>query len=183
MAFSVEEWHSKFNNGEVVHSFEGNITSEAITQILEKVEAKFDEFNESPKISKKVYNILVEVIQNVYHHLDPIKLNGNLNLDERFAMFSLRKDKFGYIISTGNFINNSKIQFIKDRVEQLNSMTVDQIKELYKIVLNNEEYSLKGGGGLGMIDVVKRTQSKIECFFEPVNEEFSFYYFSINAQI
>ena len=183
MAFKIDEWKSKFNDGDVVLSYDGSITSETVTQIFEQVEAKLVTNNENPKVIKKVYNILVEVVQNLYHHLDPVKLNGEVNLDERFAMFSLRKDKVGYIVSSGNFIKNNKIQLVKDRIEQLNSMSPEQIKELYKIVLNNEEYSLKGGGGLGMIDVVKRTQSKIDCDFEQVNNEYSFYYFSINTQI
>lgn len=183
MAFNKDVWHNKFNDGDVVLSYDGSITSETINDILEQTERKLNENHENVKITKKVYNILVEVIQNLYHHLDPVKFNGELNLDERFAMFSLRKDKFGYIISSGNFIKNNKIQLVKDRIEQLNAMSPEQIKELYKIVLNNDEYSAKGGGGLGMIDVIKRTQSKIECYFEKVDEEYSFYYFSIVAQI
>jgi len=135
---------------------------------------------EKPKVTKKIYNVLVECLQNLYHHLDAVKYNGQVKADEKFAMFSVKKVGNSYNVATGNFVKNTKLQLLRDRIEQLNSMTSDQVKDLYKIVLNNEEYSDKGGGGLGMIDIVKRTESKIEYSFDKLNDEYSFFYFNIN---
>lgn len=180
MGFNIEEWNNKFNDGNVILSYNGNITSELITNVLETVETKLNETEEKPKVTRKIYNVLVECLQNLYHHLDTVQYNGTIKGEEKFAMFSIKKDGGGYNVSTGNFVKNSKIQLLRDRIEQLNSMSSDQVKDLYKIVLNNEEYSDKGGGGLGMIDIVKRTQSKIEYSFDKLSDEYSFFYFNVN---
>jgi hypothetical protein len=47
------------------------------------------------------------------------------------------------------------------------------------MVLNNEEFSAKGGGGLGLIDIVRRTENKIEFDFQKINNIFSFYFFKV----
>ena len=57
---------------------------------------------------------------------------------------------------------------------------VDEIKEYYVKILNNAQYSEKGGGGLGLIDIKKKTKSNYVYEFYEINENFSFYNLNIN---
>ena len=99
----------------------------------------------------------------------------------KYAIFVVTKPgEELYSIYTGNFVKNSRIQFLTDRVEQLNAMSVEELKELYKMILNNEEFSDKGGGGLGMIDVARKTGSKMEYSFNEFSDEYSFFCLNIN---
>jgi len=49
------------------------------------------------------------------------------------------------------------------------------------MVLNNGEMSDKGGGGLGMIDIARKTGEKLNYNFMPVDDSYSF--FSLNIKI
>ena len=60
-------------------------------------------------------------------------------------------------------------------------MSKEELKEYYKAVLNNGEMSLKGGGGLGMIDIARKTGEKLNFSFSPVDDTYSF--FSLNIKI
>ena len=66
-AFNI---YNKMDKNNILLSFKGDITSELLTSILQIMESKLDNLQEEPKIKKKVYNVLVECLQNLYHHLD-----------------------------------------------------------------------------------------------------------------
>ncbi len=181
MGFNLEEQYKKLNKGEVLFAFKGDITSNLITNVLEVVESKLDDAPEVGKVAKKIYNVLVECLQNLYHHgIEDI--TGNDKEAKKFGIFALVKTNGKYVIETGNFVPKDRIQYLKDRIEQLNSMSKDELKSLYKLILNNQEFSVKGGGGLGMIDVARKTGSKLYYEFVDVDDKFSFYNFKINIE-
>ncbi len=169
------------NEGNVLFAFKGDITSDLITNILEVVESKLDDIPEKSKIRKRIYNTLVECLQNLYHHgIEDVSHSDKSA--KNFGICSISKSNDTYKIATGNFITKEKVQYLIDRMEQLNSMTKDELKALYKLILNNQEFSFKGGGGLGMIDVARKTGSKLNYEFIDVDDKFSFYNFNINIE-
>ena len=143
------------------------------------MESKLDTLQEEPKIKKKVYNVLVECLQNLYHHLDEVSQDQNEKI--RSAIFMIGKIDNSYNIITGNYIKNVNIEGLKKRLDHINILTKEELKEYYKLVLNNGEMSMKGGGGLGMIDIARKTGQKLNFDFSPVDEKYSF--FSLNIKI
>ena len=74
----------------ILLSFKGEITSDLLTSILGIMESKMENMQEEPKIRKKVYNVLVECLQNLYHHLDEV--SELLEADKiRSAIFTIGK--------------------------------------------------------------------------------------------
>jgi hypothetical protein len=91
------------------------------------------------------------------------------------------KNVTGYSIITGNFVEQSDVGELKGRLEEINSMDKDEIKELYKSVLADGKMSEKGGGGLGMIDIARKSGEKLDFGFIPFGEGRSF--FSLNVKV
>ena len=165
--------YNKMEKSDILLSFKGDITSESLTSILQKVENKMDNMNEEPKTKKKVYNVLVECLQNLYHHMDDATNEyGDKN---RGAIFMIAKNKEIYNIITGNYILKKNINDLQSRLDEVNSLTKEQLKNYYKSVLNNGEMSLKGGGGLGMIDIARKTGEKLEYNFLEIDNKVSFF--------
>ena len=69
----------------------------------------------------------------------------------------------------------------KDKLEDINAMGKEELKEFYKNVLNNGQMSEKGGGGLGMIDIARKSGQKLDYGFMPFDDNHSF--FSLNVNI
>ena len=91
-----------------------------------------------------------------------------------------KKDNL-YNIVTGNYIANENVAGMKSRLDEVNALTKEELKDYYKQILNNGEMSLKGGGGLGMIDIARKTGQKLGYHFQSVNDKISF--FSLNIKI
>ena len=54
-------------------------------------------------------------------------------------------------------------------------MNKDELREYYVNTLSNESFSDKGGGGLGMIDIARKSGQKFEYSFTPINNIYSFF--------
>ncbi|GAB4202642.1 MAG: SiaB family protein kinase [Bacteroidia bacterium] len=161
----------------IVLSFKGDITSDLLTSVLQIMEQRLDSFQEEPKIKKKVYHVLVECLQNLYHHMDEIP--SDVNGKSRSAIFMIGKTDEGYSIITGNYILNENVTGLKKRIDDINALTKDELKEYYKQVLTNGEMSMKGGGGLGIIDIARKSGEKLTYEFLPINNNLSFFILKI----
>ena len=175
-AFNI---YDKMEKNNILLSFKGDITSELLTSILQIMENKMDNMQEEPKMKKKVYNVLVECLQNLYHHMDSV--SESIGDFSRSAIFMIGKVNNAYTITTGNYILSQNIEGLRTRLDEVNALTKEELKEYYKKVLNNGEMSLKGGGGLGMIDIARKTGEKLEYNFLEIDNKVSF--FTLNIKV
>lgn len=175
MKFDLLEWRKLKKNGELIIEHYGEITPDVITNSLFDVERYFLHSKENSSIKKKAYNVFVECIQNLFHHVEKIPEQLGIGFTGNFGVIMLVKEKGFYRVSTGNFIKRDRFAFLKDRIDQINSLTDLEVKMLYRDILGNEEISKKGGGGLGMIDIVRKTGNKLEYYFYNYNENYLFF--------
>lgn len=181
MGFDLDKWYAQKMHGEVILKFMGEVSSERITEALEIIESSLNLQNEKNKTRKKVYNVFVECIQNLFHHVDDPPPMQDFELASNFAVIILSRDSAFYRISTGNFVQINKVSNIKDRIDQVNSLSDEEVKMLYREILGNEGMTVKGGGGLGMLDIVRKTGNKLEYCLYPYDDEYVF--FSLDVYI
>ncbi|HMT27954.1 MAG TPA: DUF6272 family protein, partial [Bacteroidia bacterium] len=135
--------------------------------------------DEDPKKKKKVYNILVESLQNIYHHMDELQKEENpdeLSIKDRDAMFMIVRGEDGiYYIHTGNYVLNIKKDILQARIEEVNAMSPEELRAHYVDRLNTSELSDKGGAGLGIIDIARKSGNKLGYSFNAVSEKYSFF--------
>lgn len=171
-------------NDQIILSFKGDITQDLLTSVFEIMEIKLEKENETVKIKKKFNHILVECLQNVYHHiedLEEIKSSTHSDLNAN-AIFIIRKlDVMSYEIITGNHILSSKVDGLKNKIEKINGLNQEDLKTYYLEMLSNNEFSDKGGAGLGMVDMARKSGNKLGYSFNTVNELLSF--FSLRVKI
>jgi len=175
----THEFYNKMEDGNIMLSFKGEVTSNLLTSVLQIMESKMETLEEPSKIKKKVYNILVECLQNLYHHIDEDE--STIKANQKSALFMIRKIDGEYSIMTGNHIALNNVILMKSRLDRINKMNREELKTYYKEVLNNGEMSAKGGGGLGMIDIARKSGKKLGYTFHEVDDKFSF--FSLNVKI
>lgn len=178
MSFELVDWYSKNRIGDIVIEYKGEVSSELITNLLEVFESRIDEIEIPSKIRKRLYNVLVEGLQNLFHHaiVSPDSKDEGIII---VAIILSNKDG-QFTFTTGNYILLENKKKLIDRIEQINSLSKDELKQLYKMILNNKEFSEKGGGGLGMIDIARKTGNKLLYQFYEYSSEIVFYQITIN---
>ena len=176
--FDIFSFYRKMKHNDIMLSFKGDVTSEMLTSMLQIMEAKLDNLGEPSKMKRKVYNVLVECLQNLYHHRDEMKRIG---IDEESAaIFMIGRNDEGYNIVTGNYILTERVESLMGKIDHVNSLDRDGLKILYKEVLNNDQRSQKGGGGLGIIDIARKSGQNLVYDFMEVDKNYSFFSLYIN---
>jgi len=175
MNFDVKQLSADTDGRETIFSYEGDVSSERINFILEGIENKFVELSSELKVRKKIYNIMVEALQNLFHHSDDVPGDLVEKIGKRFGVIILAKTDNSYVLTAGNFIKSEKVAFLTEKIEKINSLSKDELKEMYKFILNFQKISAKGGGGLGLIDIARRSENKLGYKFYPYNENYCFY--------
>lgn len=115
---------------------------------------------------------MVEGLQNITKHQADI----DLELEENYGVFVLKKENNNYFITTGNLIENENIDQLTFQIEQVNSLSKDELKEYHKKILIDGKISNKGGAGLGLIDMARKSGNKLLYGFEKYNNSYSYFY-------
>jgi hypothetical protein len=179
MGFDIDNYFAERTDGNTILFYKGNINPDLINQILDTVEDKLIVGNESSKLRKKVYNVLVESLQNLYHHVDKVPETFDDQVSERFGILSVNKVSEGYKVVTGNFVSNDLVTSLEERLKKINESSHEEITELYKFILNHQRISSKGGGGLGLIDIARKTGNRLNYSFKEYDDKVCFFYLNI----
>jgi len=179
MSFDVETYLKEQPESNVILYYKGNVDSDVINHVLDTVEYKLAEVNEQSKLRKKVYNVLVESLQNLYHHVDKVPEDFEDQKSEKFGLLKVEKVENGYKIITGNFVRADHVEMLEEKINKINRASHEEIKELYKFILNHQRISEKGGGGLGLVDIARKTGNKLKFNFKEYNDKYSFFYLDI----
>jgi hypothetical protein len=161
-------------NKNILISYEGDINDHLLDRILKLSEYKLNRSESNLRVKKKVFKIVVEMIQNIYNHYTKFAAKSNENL-LRMVKFTIDKQNNVYTIRTGNHISAQNVALLKNKIDQLNAMTPTDLKSAYIKQLSDGTITRYGGAGLGMIDIVKNSENKLLYTFEPINEGNAFF--------
>jgi len=113
MSFSIENYFSDQPKDNIILFYKGNVDSDVINHVLDSVEEKMVAVNDNPKLRKKVYNVLVESLQNLFHHVDKVPDDFEEQV-EKYGLLVVRKVGEGYKIVTGNFVQQENMEKLED---------------------------------------------------------------------
>jgi hypothetical protein len=164
--------HKTMSEHNLILVYEGEFTQEITKSVLSMAERNLDSIGEEQNIKRKVFNVMVECLQNICKHADSMKRE-----EERRAIFMIGKENDSYEITSGNYILNTSIEGLKSKLDQINGLDKEGLKVLYKDLIKTSELSEKGGAGLGFVDIARKSGQKLEFDFETVNGENSFFSF------
>src|SRR5512145_2582241 len=165
MAFDIENFFKDQGRNNVILYYKGNVDSDVINHVLDTVEDKMVQVNEQSRLRKKVYNVLVESLQNLYHHSDRVPRGYHAARPDRFGLVVMEKIGRGYRVTTCNFVSGVRVKELEEKLTRINRSTPEEIKELYKDILNHQEITAKGLGGLGLLDIARKTGHRIDFRF------------------
>lgn len=154
------------------YMYRGNFTSNITDTILTLAESNLATAETERKIKKKVYFIMVEGLQNITRH----QTQEDSEAGEVPGLFVVQRKKNGYFITTGNLIKQERIAFLKEIIEKINLLTPEQLKDYAREILDKGEMSDKGGAGLGLIEIAKKSGSKLYFDFKKINDSYSYFY-------
>lgn len=149
----------------------GEFNQEITKMFTSMAEEDMDKQQEEMGTKRKVYHIMVETLQNMNKHSDDLSEQGDIGK----GLFMIGKKDETYYIITSNKIDINKTEKLKLALHTVNNADRKELSEMYKKQIKEGSLSDKGGAGLGLIDIARKSRSRLDYHFLPYNDEYDFF--------
>jgi hypothetical protein len=142
-----------------VFYFQGKFTSSNTEAHLRSIEKQLDLTKYSRAIKKRVYSLAVEMIQNMGHH-------GMVCFNEGDSSFAVVSHSECIHLISQNCVFASDTSKIAESIDALNAMSDADLRKYHVELLCDNDFSSKGGAGLGLVTLARRSDGRIDYFLE-----------------
>lgn len=157
--------------------FRGDFSPAIVRSILDLAKATLEEAKDTYKIKSKIFYIMGESLQNIARHQnEAFKASP-----DKYSLFAIHKKNLKYYITTGNIIDISEIDALKEKIEKINKLAHEDLRDYSRTTRSEAGFSEKGGAGLGLIEMAKRSGNKLEYDFSNIDDDYSYFY--LNTEI
>ncbi|NPA11374.1 MAG: hypothetical protein GXO62_03950 [Epsilonproteobacteria bacterium] len=146
-----------------------------MTEALEK-EAEKSEL--SPKIAHNIFVTFIELAQNLLNYSKKLGEDGKETFDPK-GILIVGKDENGYYVYSQNIVSKEDKEKIEARLKEIEGLSKEEIKKLYKEARRSGRDTHHKGGGIGFLEIAKRAES-YEYEFDKISDDRYFYKFRVN---
>ena len=161
----------------VLFSYYGFIDKFVLNEVLEITKSKLISLNESTLIIGRVYNSINECVENIIKH----NFFPDSEILHYKSLLLISKQNEGYVINTLNVINTKQKEQIESQLTFLNSKSKEELKQIKANILTNKSYSEVSTAGLGLVDMILRTDSFVYSFKDREQNFLFNIHFKINS--
>ena len=168
---SVLSLHDEMERNGFSLVYEGEFNHDIMKMFTSMAEKDMDKLNEERSVKRKVFHVMVECLQNMTKHSDEYSEDFRAGS----GLFIVGKKDANYYVITANKIQKDRIDYLRDAIDDINSKTKDELTALYKKQIKEGSLSDKGGAGLGLIDIARKTGEKLDYQFLPLDDNNFFF--------
>jgi len=150
-------------NGKVILSHFGEFSQELVNSLSISIENRMIESGDKKGVVKRMFSILVEGLQNIRIHAERDEK------EQQTSFIIILQTETFYKLTLANLVNSENISKIVSRINQLNTLDIAEVKNLYMEVLSNGIMSNKGGAGLGFITMSLKSKNQLQFTTEEVS--------------
>ncbi|MFQ3213449.1 MAG: hypothetical protein ACI9L9_000484 [Marivirga sp.] len=181
MLNTINQYNELKDSKNLVFSYKGAIDEELIASMLAIIENKLGMVEYNSRLKKKIFNIIVELIQNVFHNYQENEKNIPLNIQDIHLMVVKRVEI--YEIICGNYMLNTQTKYLERSIKDVNELSEEGLRQRYVDRLENGIISSTGRAGLGLMDMARKSGNKLEYCFDKYDEQLSLFSLKVNVNI
>jgi len=156
---------------EIILIYSGDFSQDLTKTLLAFTERKLSSEIIGDQARKKIFNIMVEMLQNISKN--NVKTEAVISMQS--PLFMIGENDSAYNLVSSNLILNSNIQFLRTRIDEVNGLDAEGLRELYKQVRLKSTFSNVGGAGIGIIDIARKSENKLTYSFDEIDSKCSMY--------
>jgi hypothetical protein len=156
----------------------GHITSGIGEEVLSLTESRLVEEDIDSTLRRRVFNIMVEILENVS------KYNTGREAEEKYGMpvVIVRLEDNRFILTTGNLILKTSVSDLKRKLDTINDYDKAGLKGLYFKSLSEQSIETDSTGNMGLIEMARKSGSRLDYQFEDVNEMYSYFMLTVKVE-
>jgi len=155
-------------------AYAGKFSDSLTDKIIGMAEVYLKSDQQLSKLRKKTSFLVAECFQNVVRHSE--KDQESANTASGKESFLIRFCDCKVFIASENTLPNDQVDDLRKKLDDVNRYSREELKSLYKESLAKGEMSEKGGAGLGLIEMARKTGNKLHYSFMTIDEKSSAFY-------
>lgn len=178
--FDLLSFRQQLIENDVVLSFEGNMSQSVLVSMVETLKEKLaaDGNDATQQMIRKIYGVFVELAQNIQNHSLEKVVVGQESIG--IGIIVIREDEEKFMITSGNTLLNTDAEKLCRYCELINTLDEDALKKLYKEKLRMARTHQGSGAGIGLIDIIRKTDHPIAFTRQKNDENSQFLTLSVN---
>ncbi len=149
----------------------GEFSHEITKMFTSMAESDMEKNSEERSVQRRVYHVMVETLQNMNKHSDDLKDEASVG----GGMFIIGKKNDVYYVITSNKVKREHKENLEMALNTVNNATLEELKDMYKKQIKEGRISEKGGAGLGLIDIARKTEEPLEYQFLQLDQDSFFF--------
>jgi len=162
---TVNNFRNVLNEEGILFAYAGALSPDIITSLLHMLDNKLKLISMGVRRKKNLMNIAIECLQNIHYH----GWHAEEQTANPFAecMMALQRHPEGLSLWFSNEVTAEDKPLLEERLNYLNQLDPSKLHQEYLDVLNKGLITAKGGGGLGLIRILRESGRPISYNFEP----------------
>lgn len=160
--------HGLFAGRGIAFVYSGSFPDEHTARLVDLGEQLAQHADNTRSLRNKLAFVLVEAYQNIVRHRAP--LPAGMEAAGRSLMV-LRSSGHSHEIIAMNPVRHSEQPKLEQLLAHLHKLDVEQLKELFLERLQGNSTSQRGGAGLGLIEMARRSGEKLWHRLDPLGSD------------
>ena len=157
--------------------YKGEMNHQIMRSFAFMANRKISEKNLKTSIRKRVFHIMIECLQNITKHSDDFdekdRQIGN-------GLFIVGQNKESFYVVTGNLVQNDKVKQLEERLIQINKCDPKELKQIFLKQMMEGSLNERGGAGLGLIDIARKSGKKLFYHFVPYDNHRQYFLLAVS---
>jgi hypothetical protein len=152
----------------VLFYHKGYFSQNIVAAMGEVVKLQLEVAGISGPTRRKLFSSFVELSQNIVHYsADALQADASSDSSIREGAVCIAKEGERHLMLCVNPVTNSEVDNLRNRLEPLRNMTLEEIKQAYKVTLRAETPEDSKGAGLGFLTMARDASEPLEFAFYP----------------
>lgn len=184
------DYHKRLDPQNAVLYYKGPFDKDILANISLQLRRRFAD---NPRMSAKLFSVFIELAQNIAYYSEEsnffyqedkkkdIKYSDEEKKNNGVGTVVIHNEGTEVVLSAGNLVPSEKVKEIIAKCEEINSLSIDELRALKKEVRSVERTQEQKGGNIGLIQVALKSEHPLQVEFKEVDDKNA--YFIISATI
>lgn len=175
----MHQIYEPIENHNLYLSYFGSFSDTATSDLMDLVQAFLSEDETKRPFQKRLPFIVAECYQNLVRHGQIEELSKRFKSSEDNIQIAANEEEIN--ITSINVIERERIPRLTEAINTINSLSKDELREYRMLILNTGSFSKKGGAGLGLIEMARKTGYPIRYKFVDIDDEYARFYMTLDV--